>query len=370
MVSLAAALAGLVALSACETRTPATAPTPAGVDYAYLAPRRVPGTATGTFLDRSPEADFRLVCYNIKWNSVFPEIDPRRAARFARLVQALDPDVLALQEVGMHPQERGQAGSRKWKANDVVKLMTFALPLTDGAWQAYQGKDSVIVSRHPLRLTAAKLDPPGERELALALVDLPDDCCAADVYLLNNHFKCCDANKNDPLRQRQADALVAWLRDARTPGGQIDLPARTGLLIVGDLNIVGGFQPVQTLLDGDIRDEAQYGPDSPPDWDNTSLTDAHPSHNLIGEDDWTWRDDTSQYKPGRLDYIIYSDSVLTAVQTFALDTTTMSDADLAAAGLERLDVCHDQDGQVFDHLPLVADFRCGGTPSTAPTAQP
>jgi endonuclease/exonuclease/phosphatase family metal-dependent hydrolase len=329
----------------------------------------VPGTPPRTFLDRPPATAFRLVCYNVKWNSIFPEVDARRAARFARVVQALNPDILALQEIGMHPQDRGQPGSRKWKADDVIKLMNFALPLTDGAWQAYQGKDSVIVSRCPLRMTAAKLDPPGERELALALVDLPDDRCAADVYVLNNHFKCCDAEKNDPLRQRQADALVSWLRDARTPGGEIDLPTGTGLLIVGDLNIVGSFAPVQTLLDGDIHDETQYGPDAPPDWDNTPLADARPRHNLTGDGDWTWRDDTSQYKPGRLDYIIYSDSVLTASQTFALDTTTMSEAELAAAGLERLDVCHDQDGQVFDHLPLVADFVFGAAPSSAPATQ-
>ncbi len=369
LTGILAAGLGLVVLTACETRTPATAPAAVGADYACLAPRRVPGTPTQTFLDRPPATDFRLVCYNIKWNSIFPEVDARRAARFARLVQALDPDVIALQEIGMHPQDRGQPGSRKWKADDVVKLLTFALPLPNGTWQAYQGKDSVIVSRYPLQLTAAKLNPPGERELALALVDLPDDRCAADVYVLNNHFKCCDAEKNDPLRQRQADALVSWLRDARTPGGPIDLPSGTGLLIVGDLNIVGSFAPVQTLLDGDIHDEAQYGPDALPDWDDTPLADARPRHNLTGDGDWTWRDDTSQYKPGRLDYIIYSDSVLTAVQTFALDTTVMSDGDLAAAGLERLDVCHDQDGQVFDHLPLVADFACSPTPSTAPVTR-
>jgi endonuclease/exonuclease/phosphatase family metal-dependent hydrolase len=322
-----------------------------------LKPTRPLGAPTGTFLDRAA-GTVRVVTYNVKWNSIFPAVDPRRAAKFAHVVQSLDPDVLALQEIGLHPQERGRPGSHKWTAEEVLELMAVIRPLpADQAWHAWQGSDAVIVSRFPLKITARKTTPPGERDLALALVDLPDDRFKVDLYLLNNHFKCCDATRNDPLRQKQADALVAWLRDARTLGGSIDLPPGTPCVMVGDLNIVGSFDPVQTLLSGDIHDEATYGPASPPDWDNTPLTDAHPLHNVTGPEDWTWRDDTSKYEPGRLDFVIYSDSVLEAVQVFALDTTSMSAADLQASGLEPFDVCHDEIGHEFDHLPLVADFR-------------
>ena len=353
---------GLLVLAACEGRPPASQPAsqPAASDpeLAKLAPTRPLGVPTGTFLDRAAGSEIRLVSYNVSWNSIFPAVNPRRAAKFAHIVQALDPDVLALQEIGMHPQERGRAGARKRTAQDVLELMAVVRPLPGGAvWHAWQGSDAVIVSRYPLKMTARAMNPPGERDLALALVDLPDDRFKCDLYVLDNHFKCCDATKNDPLRQQQADALVAWLRDARTAGGNIDLPAGTPFVVAGDLNIVGGFQPVQTLVTGDIQDEARYGPDAAPDWDDTPLTDAHPRHNVTGPEDWTWRDDRSNFKPGRLDFVIYSDSVLEAVQTFALDTTSMSPDDLKAAGLETFDVCQDEVGQAYDHLPLVADFR-------------
>jgi endonuclease/exonuclease/phosphatase family metal-dependent hydrolase len=351
----------LIVLNACESRPPASQPAaePASRvgDLSWLKPTRPLGQPTGTFLDRAA-GTVRVVTYNVKWNSIFPAVDPHRAAKFARIVRSLDPDVLALQEIGMHPQERGRPGSHKWTADEVLEIMAVIRPLpTDQPWHAWQGSDAVIVSRFPLKMTARKTTPPGERDLALALVDLPDDRFKVDLYVLNNHFKCCDATKNDPLRQQQADALVAWLRDARTPGGNVDLPLGTPCVVVGDLNIVGSFEPVQTLLWGDIHDEARYGPDSPPDWDDTPLTDAHPLHNVAGPEDWTWRDDTSKYQRGRLDFVIYSDSVLEAVNTFALDTSTMSAADLQAGGLEPFDVCHDELGQVYDHLPLVTDVR-------------
>ena len=90
---------------------------------------------------------------------------------------------------------------------------------------------------------------------------------------------------------------------------------------------------------------------------DSPLADAHPLHNVVGPDDWTWRNDTGQYKPGRLDYILFTDSVLEAAKKFALDTTSMSEADLTASGLQKFDASADDVGQDYDHLPLVVDFR-------------
>jgi endonuclease/exonuclease/phosphatase family metal-dependent hydrolase len=235
---------------------PAPTPPPAGPAPATAAPTVILGRPTGTFIDREDLLDLRLVCYNVGWNSIFPDVSANAAAKFARLMPALNPDILALQEVGLHPQDRDKSDARKWTADDVVKLMNQIAPLPKGAtWHGWQGSDCVTVSKYPLKMTADTLDPPGERKLALALVDLPDEDFNVDLYILNNHFKCCDAEKNDPLRQQQSDALVAWLRDARTPGGKLDLPKATALVIVGDLNIVGSVQPIETLVRGDIQDE-------------------------------------------------------------------------------------------------------------------
>ena len=81
------------------------------------------------------------------------------------------------------------------------------------------------------------------------------------------------------------------------------------MAVVGDFNIVEGLDPLNTLIDGNIFDQSTYGADSPPDWDGSSSLDARPLHNIVGPDDYTWRNDSSQFDPGRLDYVIYTDSV-------------------------------------------------------------
>ncbi len=354
----------LLPLAGCEARQPTTAaapdtrPSETQIVSTLPVAAWAPALPTGTFIDRENVGDLRLVSYNILWNSIFPEVSAIGAAKFARLVRALNPDVLALLAVGLHPEDRGKPNARRWTDRDVVALMNSLLPPPAGStWHACQGGDNVIVSKYPLRMVATNTDPPGERSQAIALVDLPDEQFAFDLYVLNNHYKCCGNEANDPQRQQQSDAIISWIRDARTPGGHIDLPPGTAIVIVGDLNIVGTFKPVETLLTGDISDESRYGPDFPPDWDDTGLVDARPRHNIDGADEWTWRNDNDRWPPGRLDFIIYADSVLSSVKQFVLNTTIMSPEDLAAAGLERFDVTVDDVGREYDHLPLVIDFR-------------
>lgn len=367
------ALAGVLLLLAagCEKNQPPPArvtpkPTPAATQATQ--PAVVLGRPTGTFIDREDPLDLRLMSYNVDWNSIFPDVNPKRAAKFARLIAALNPDVLTLQEIGMAPTRRGEPSSPRRTADDVLQLLNRIAPHGSGrTWYTFQAKDCVIASKYPLKMTAQRMNPPGERELAMALVDLPDENFGMDLYVLNNHYKCCDPNQNDTLRQQQSDAIVRWIRDARTPGDNIDLPANTAIVVAGDLNIVGSDQPVQTLVEGNIIDEEKYGPDSPPDWDGTAMTDARPLHNVVGPEDWTWRNDNGEFKPGRLDYVIYTDSVFDAVKAFALDTTALTDEQLQAAGLEKFDACVDDVGKEYDHLPLIVDFRPTLNAMTEPT---
>jgi endonuclease/exonuclease/phosphatase family metal-dependent hydrolase len=326
--------------------------------------RKEPGRVTGTFLDRPPKTNLRFVCWNILWNNIFVEENPQNAERFARVIHLLNPDVIAMQEFGVTSwMLRDDPDKRPWGAADVAHLMNAILPLEDGQqWHAFRGADNVIVSRYPLMETRTATEPRGDREQAIALIDLPERPLEVDLYVMNNHYKCCDPEKNDVRRQEQSDAIVNWIRDARTPGGEIDLPPETPIIVAGDLNIVGSFEPVRTLVEGDIADEDAYGADFLPDWDDSPMTDLHPKHNGTGADDYTWRDDTSQYDPGRLDYIIYTDSVMEVLNAYVLNTTTMSAEDLAATALEKLDVVVDDAGKEFDHLPLVADFRIMGRP--------
>jgi endonuclease/exonuclease/phosphatase family metal-dependent hydrolase len=312
---------------------------------------------TGTFIDRRHPGDLRVVSYNVYVNSIFNQ--QTQGEKFARIVQALDPDVLNLQEVG--------------SASGVVGRLNAILPLPGGAtWYAHGSDDNVIASKYPLTLTALNTNPPKDGT-AIALVDLPNDRFAADLYVMNNHLTCCNAtdppaplDSHEVARQRQADALANWMRDARTPGGFIDLPSNTPMLVVGDLNTINPpnvLDPMGAILQGNIYYEALFGPDAPPDWDLTSLANALPLHNGRGPDAYTWRDDNQRFNPGVLDHIAYTDSVLAEANKFVLNTVAMTPAERLAAGLQEFDVTHDQVGRNYDHLPVVVDFRLVPEPS-------
>ncbi|MEM8945722.1 MAG: endonuclease/exonuclease/phosphatase family protein [Planctomycetota bacterium] len=300
---------------------------------------------TGTFIDRYTPSDLRVVTYNPLFDTIFSEVSPTQAAKFERIVAALDPDILHLQEI---------TASTRF----TLQLMNTIAPLNNGnGWYAHKGRNNVTLSKYPLSMTATNTLPSGGRDQAISLVDLPDDQFDADFYFMNNHYVCCGGEDNDLIRQPHSDSIVNWLRDARTPGGFIDLPPGTPFAVVGDLNIVGASQPLDTLVDGNIINEALFGSDSPPDWDGSSLTDARPLHNGSLADDYTWRDDNQIFDPGRLDYVIYTDTTLDVGNQFVLNTVAMSNQERAATGLQEFDVTLDNVGATFDHLPVVVDFR-------------
>ncbi len=302
---------------------------------------------TGTFVDRDRATDLRVLSYNIYQSSIFADTNSTQAAKFARVVQALQPDVLNLQEI------------YDYTAGETASLMNSILPLGNGAtWYALQSYDNVLVSKYPLTMTATDANPePSATSYAMALVNLPDEQFSTDFYFMDSHFKCCGStgSSEDQKRQQQADALVNWMRDAKSAGGHVNLPAGTPMAVVGDLNIVGSQQPLSTLITGNIMNEGTYGPDSPPDWDGTSLADAHSLQNVTGPDDYTWRNDDSNYSRSRLDYILYTDSVVGIANHFVLNTVSMTAAERTATGLQSNDVTITSSN--YDHLPVVVDFR-------------
>jgi endonuclease/exonuclease/phosphatase family metal-dependent hydrolase len=313
---------------------------------------------TGTFVDRQLPTDLRVMSYNILWDSIFPDRDATKAAKFSRVVNALNPDILNLQEIG------DSFDLEEWTpktATDTRNLLNDIAPLPGGAsWNVFKGSDSVIASKYQLTMTRATTNPAGHKSQAIALVNLPDEQYPTDFYFMNEHFKCCGSgtSSEDLQRRQQSDSIVNWLRDARTPGGNINLSAGTPFAVLGDLNTVTGSTiPLNTLITGNITDEATYGTDSPPDWDGSSLTDAAPVHNATGSTNYTWRDDTGSFDPIRFDYVIYSDSALDVGRKFVLNTVGMTSAQRTASGLQQFDTAQGNSSVNFDHLPVVVDFR-------------
>lgn len=327
-----------------------------------IVPVRIDAAATGgTFLDRDP-AQVRVATFNVNWDSIYSRVNAARAAGFARLAAAVAPDIWAFQE--LDTTTLGQTAST---AGELGVLLDLVQPVP-GGWHVYKSGELAFASRWPLGFTRSNILPAGSKPVVAALVDLPNDIYPVDLYLLNSHHKCCSGLSNEVSRQSSSDAMVSWMRDARAPGGAVSLPYATPMVALGDFNIVGGTQPLTTILGGDIRDTARYGEDSPPDWDGTEngLVDAR--HNgLVEGDTYTWRNDTGGFAPSRLDFITYSDSVLAIGTSFVVNTVAMSDTELAAVGLERYDATYDGSRGVYDHLPLVVDFALRPSTSLALT---
>jgi len=316
-------------------------------------------TLQAAFLQKRSPGHIRVMSFNINWDSIFSEDDPQNhefreystGEAFVRILQAVQPDVLCLQEIN---QRRDPA--------QVAGILDAALPLDAGeSWNASSGFDNLIAARFPLGMQEEKrMGLGGTIDIghALALVDLPDAAYQPDLYLVCAHFKSSGGETNIRMRQAHADGLVAWMDDLQSEGGEVDLPEDTPIVLLGDFNVydTDPAYHLVTLLEGDIVDESRFGPDTPPDWDGTALADALPSHNAAGEAFYTWRDDTQDFNPGALDHILYTDSVISLEHAFVLNTMSMSEADLAASGLQSGDVALDPDTGLFDHLPLVVDI--------------
>ncbi len=149
-----------------------------------------------------------------------------------------------------------------------------------------------------------------------------------------------DGSPRDRLRELQARTLNRAV--AAALAGR---PA-AGLVIGGDLNLVGSARPL---------DELRRGPGS----DGGDLEGSAPDLSVVRLErlrdrslaTWrsTWRDDP--FSPGRLDFVLYRSAVLEVAQAFVFDAADLSADALRELGLRRSDTDHS------DHLPLVVDFR-------------
>ena len=316
------------------------APNSGSVAYTFTA-----GTITtpSQGLDRDDPVHIRIATWNVQSDGLFDGGSAEQAQN--RMLDAMDPDVLVINEVWSH------------NASEVRNKIEQHLPSGPGEdWYAVmRDAGNVIVSRYPI-LQSWEVNP-GYRVTA-ALLDL-GAVSDKDLLLIGNHWRCCTADQD---RQNEADSVIGFLRDAKTAGGIITMPEGTPFVLCGDLNLVGWRQQLDTVIAGDIQDEGTYGADAAPDWDGSDFT--HPlSRHPDARASYTWRNDYSTYYPGVLDYIMYTDSVLDIHNHFVLETRTMTPANLAAHGLQQYDTT-----DASDHAPRVADFTVFNPLSPVPQA--
>lgn len=350
---------GLTACAASEglTQTPLTSATSRPRITAEPSATQPPQVAP-TFLEKPNEGGFRLVTYNVNWDSIFPAdalahelqfFD--REQSFRRMMRAIEPDILCLQEI--NPERNSE---------DLSFFLDTVFGDDPQTWQTLLVRDTLIATRFNMISDGYAMNVSSEipnLTQAAALIDLPDqEYGQADLYLICAHFKSGSEIADARMRQRQADVIMKGLRDAVTQGEDFDLAPGTPIVIAGDFNVydTNAANHLAALSTGDIDNEALYGPDFSPDWDGTGFIDLLPSHNDLGKEFYTWRNDEEPFPPGILDHILYSDSELIILNSFILDTMQISSSGLQLYDLRASDVLLDPNTMNFDHLPLVADF--------------
>jgi endonuclease/exonuclease/phosphatase family metal-dependent hydrolase len=270
----------------------------------------------------------RIVAYNTLLNGL---LEPNRLDEFERIIKSLNPDIVGFVE------------SYNTSEAYVKGLFDTWLPLgTANGWYVAQHGGEVTVSRWEITQEWNHLT----RQFP-TLIDLPDDMYHTDLLFTNAHLSCCGA---DTSRQDQVDQYAAFILDAKSSGGLIDLPENTPFVYGGDLNLVGSAQQLETLKTGNIQNTATYGQGGFLDWDDSEITEE----NCLQADvrmNYTWRSDSQAFPPGKLDFILFSDFTLTAEKSFVLQTELMSTARLTAYNLQQNDT-----GTASDHFPVVTDF--------------
>lgn len=282
-----------------------------------------------TEITKENENFIRIVAYNTLFNGLN---DVSRQSFFENILSILNPDIIGFSECG------------STSPSYVKSLLDQWIPLgTSNGWYVsndYYG-DLITASRWQITQTWNNL----YRQYPV-LIDLPE-MYQTDLLFTNSHLRCCDANYE---RQEQVDEYVAFMLDAQSSGGDVDIAQDTPFVYAGDLNLVGYAQQLTTLITGDIQNTGVYGQGASYDWDDTDVTDQ-----ICQQSDkrmaYTWRNDYSSFPTGRLDYIIFSDAVMVAEKSFTIQTEVMSNDRLLTYGFNQYDTSN-----ASDHFPVVTDF--------------
>jgi len=279
---------------------------------------------------KNQENHIRVLTYNTLRSGLF---FLNRQDRFKRIISTLNPDIMAFQEQSNASQVKLLVSS--W----LVETQLFVIGL---------GNNNVVLSKYPVLNQALITE---SRRTMAALLDTRS-ALGYNLLIINSHLACCTNNES---RQNDADEIIEVLRDWRGGNGPFLLPENTPIIHLGDFNLVGDSQQLTTLTDGDIVNETTFGSDFLPDWDNTPLTDLFSRHTAIRMG-YTWRSDRESFNPGKLDYILYTDSNIEIGNHFVLNTLAMPENELSKYGLLR-----DDTNIASDHLPRVMDIATIGS---------
>lgn len=293
-------------------------------------------------LARAPGTDLRVLSWNISARSILDKPDV-----FRRILTALRPDILMLDEAA--PEI------------DAATLLSSleGIPPTDRPWSAVVGpgggrQHAIVMSHYPVSLapSLARVPYPGDFPSYLSTIgrewvqeDLQN--AASDgvstagflvelgerrILAMPLDLQCCGRlnEPEDRIREIQAEAIHGAVA-AALPDLDVD-----GVLLAGDLNLVGLRRPLNLLSNGlDI------------DGSDLAVLEAI---QLDGRSAATWGF-SGAFPTSRLDYFLYSDSELMPLNAFVFDARDLDSEWQAAHDLKA------EDARVSGHLPIVADLR-------------
>lgn len=298
---------------------------PGGVKYMFR--EKVPRQKAPVSIKKRDPGSIRVMTNNALSDGMFK---PGQFAAISKIIRAVQPEIVTFQEI------------YNYDAEAVLQQIEKIIPSTDGQpWYSMKGgRDIVVISRFPIE-AGTSIDGNGA-----FLIDV-SRWFKSKLLLIGAHLPCCGNNEG---RRNEIDALMMFLRQSKDGQGGIPLAENTPIILLGDLNLVGDSQQLRTLLTGDIQDTVRFGPKMIPDWDGSGFADLMPYCTNVPFS-FTWYDPNASFGPGRLDFMIYSDSVIEPVKKFVLFTPA-----LPADSLTKYDLSADDALNASDHLPVVADF--------------
>lgn len=275
-------------------------------------------------LARAPGTNLRALSWNVHEGGIFTNPQP-----FTRILAAIKPDVIFLQEL-----------DDKNTGEQLRAFLNAALPQPDGAgWNVIFGSGG-----GNLRCAVASISQMSQALPVIASPERPKRSvrtagCIVEhngkrMLVASVHLKCCGRAGGSEDIERQTEAqLIHQTITTALAGGGID-----GVIIAGDLNLVGSHDPIE-LLAANL------------DLDRSALAIAD-ADQLDGLSNATWADRKTAFAPGRLDYLLFADSRMTATHSFVFDSR-----DLSAKCLKTHGILADDTSATSDHLPLVVDLQ-------------
>ena len=272
------------------------------LSYAFTGPLSVQAMPIAT--DKSRRS-VRVMSWNVLRDAPF---EGNNLAPFLRVVAAVQPDIVLLQEIYDTPTAT------------VLEVFKNNLQLPQGfEWSISRQYDCITVSAFP---TEGSWPSNGN----LISRHATQDALGYQLLIANAHLPCC----TDGEDRRVSESLDLIQLMTSRYSDQTGFPQ--SVIIGGDLNSGGLAPELLKLTTGLIP-----------------LEMASPRH-VYHYDQYTWGSLGSRFGSSRLDFILFDPESVFRQKAFTIDTDLLPPNALTAMGLQA------EDTFVSDHLPLVLDL--------------